>query len=217
MDEEVNDQIDYEILDELEDEEIPLPSDEVRGYSTLEKIAKSCFLHDDGTIHGETVSNRSTIPFIIKQSSPNLNISLSRAIGKKSNVFTKLRATPPTSLDDLHAPVKPCRKRPKYTPPEDPIQNTDDIEVSDGELSEGIKDVLDKLHVPRPTLHLKGRYDMARSYYKQRGYELIKSVGPMSFFTSKPVRILIAVFPPQLVCSIIDHTNKYIEVYRKNR
>lgn len=85
-------------------------------------------------------------------------------------------------------------------------------------VSPNIQCILKSLQLPFPTINLRQCYDKARSLYKTYFcYDLIPSSAHSNFFITEPIRIFMAITPPDLIKSIIDHTNSYSKDIRKHR
>ena len=133
----------------------------------------------------------------------------------------------PTDLKRAIADI-PVNRADDHTDPKFPSRyvgnhtNTDSMHDSDDEVISGlpvapnVRQVIHLDGIPHTKMNLRGTYLNAVKAHGTRGYPLVMPSPTIDFFLAQPARILIAVFPPELIYSIIDNTNRYIEAFRKD-
>ena len=82
-------------------------------------------------------------------------------------------------------------------------------------VAPNVEQALSLEDIPLTQLNLPKMYNEARSVYAQHGYELVPETSNLSFFLDHPARLLIVFFPPQIIFSIIEHSNNYHQRYHK--
>lgn len=94
-----------------------------------------------------------------------------------------------------------------------PTDEARDLHVEqhvDGDLAANLKNLVSEVHLDKPVLEVMKLYTEAYHIYAEHGFAICPPNNGKLFFTSKPIRILIATMPPHLVVSIVQNTNEYI-------
>ncbi len=171
-------------------------------------------MDEKNQVFGETSSRGGKVTYYFRELPANHIPAVDTTNNLCPDVKKALKALPTNSANTPKNTIKP-RRNPSSTFSIGEITPTTDDNPSLAHLSPNIQKVMTTLSVEMPKLYIYRQYERARKFYKKKmNYYLIPAIGKNEFFLSEPVRILIALIPPELVHSIITHTNKYSKEYK---